>query len=350
MIRITTPKQHRISSKLAALGLCISALLGSNASHGQSIVANGNFETYNACPDFNGDIVYSSSFTSFPTVASWITPISTTPDYFHTCGSYPAQAPNHNFGYQQPHSGNGFVGMITHQGGMGPYLEYVSTKLVRPMVKDSIYNVIFFVSSAEGGNRTSGGIEAVIAVNEFGAHFSDTIPGTSTAVNLNLPYHIKNDTNKHLSDTSKWYEVSGSYRAKGGERWMTIGRFLNTAIPAYTLIKPGNGGNLFGYTLVDDVSVIPTSRANTGVVSTSGLRDVSIYPNPASTAVRLNGLEAIPGNKFITIRSMTGAVVNSYTTGNGKEDLDISMLPAGVYMLQVYTEWGGGTYRLVKAL
>ena len=348
-MKVFTTNRHHFGSRLATLAFCIGTLLAAGTGHAQSLVVNGNFEAYNACPDFNGDIDYSRAYTSFPTVKNWVTAINTTPDYFHTCGTAQATAPHHNFGYQQPHSGNGFVGMITHQGGPGPYLEYVTTKLLRPMVKDSIYQVVFFVSSAEGGNRTMGGNEAVIAVNEFGSSFTDTMPGTTAAVNLNLPYHIMNDTNNHLSDTSKWYEISGNYRAKGGEQWMTIGRFYRSALPAYTLIVPSNGSSLFGYTLVDDVSVVPTGRASTGVGGSSGLNGVSIYPNPATTHVSISGMDGIPGNKSVTIRSVTGAVAGSYTCSAGRNDIDVSTLPCGVYVLQVSTESGNGTYRLIKA-
>lgn len=193
----------------------------------QNLIVNGDFESNNACPDGNHpywDIAYSPTYSSFPTVKNWISPINTSPDYLNACSpNYIRASPVNYYGFQLSHSGNGYGGIVTFFS--FPYKEYLTTKFVRPMVKDSIYKVSFFVNSADGGYHGSGGmtdnlsggrLNNVIAVNEIGANISDTLPTSNIAKELKLPYHIKNSPNRTLSDTSLWYEISGEYIAKGG--------------------------------------------------------------------------------------------------------------------------------------
>ena len=258
----------------------VSALLSCSIAQAQNLVPNGDFEQYNTCPiqltggSTTDGIAFSPGYTNFPTVKNWVRPLqNSTPDYFNVCAppfssassSGNISVPRNLFGYQQPHSGKGYAGVYTFhsQTPVPPndYREPLTVKLSQPMMKDSQYCVSFFISTTvivPGGPFVSFNF---IAVNEFGAHFSDTQPYSSstTIQSLSLPYHVSNDTNRLLTDTGKWSEIQGIYTAAGGEQWMTLGCFNHSPMPAYRMI-PGypfsSTKGWFGYAYLDDVSVV----------------------------------------------------------------------------------------------
>lgn len=215
----------------------------------QQLVTNGDFESYNKCP-----VGYSciDAWPNFPYLQSWVRPTLATSDFYHTCGSSTAKLPATGFGYRTPHSGNAFAGLVANAQTSGsPYSEYITTRLNQPMKKDSVYCVKFYCNL---GNRTNPSNDWV-AVDEVGACFTDTLPGNlSQAGPLLLPYHIVNSPTQHMTDTSLWYAISGQYKAKGGEQWMTIGTF-GSAVPASTLIDGTGTSQYLCYYFIDDVSV-----------------------------------------------------------------------------------------------
>jgi gliding motility-associated-like protein len=157
-------------------------------------------------------------------------------------------------GYQAPHSGQAYAGMGLYYTLNGRrQREMIATRLATPMEKDSFYTVSFFISPT--ARTTSYG--PAIAVHELGANFSDTMPHITSPYSLDLRYDIVNDTARKLIDTTQWYEISGGYKARGGEQWMTIGSF-GPNVPAYSAIGPANTTSFTSYIYLDDVSVVKT--------------------------------------------------------------------------------------------
>ena len=230
-------------------------------SYSQNLVINGDFENFNACPSNLGQIVYSPGFTSFPTATGWVSPLVTTPDYHNRCAGNPVVSVPKNFvGYQQPHSGDAYAGLVIEyyaSSSGNVWREYLTTKFTKPMNKDSAYCVRFFVSATTASLAYPPNIVDDMVVNDMGAHISDTMPHKSNKLGLNLPYHIINDTSRHLIDTGRWHEIQGIYIAKGGEQWITVGSFERSLLPAHTRLGPPNAADLTSYMYVDDVSVLP---------------------------------------------------------------------------------------------
>ena len=77
------------------------------------------------------------------------------------------------------------------------------------------------------------------------------------------------------------------------------------------------------------------------------LPSVHVYPNPVSDFVGLQGLSTISGNKTISLKTVTGAEI-SRQNSTGDVRISTATLPAGVYLLQVQTEEGIASFRLVK--
>jgi hypothetical protein len=87
--------------------------------------------------------------------------------------------------------------------------------------------------------------------------------------------------------------------------------------------------------------------STTNVARLNGLPGVSIFPNPATDYVRVNGLGSIKGIKTVVLRSITGQALSRQLVADNCS-VDIAALPAGMYTLSVQTEAGNATYSIVK--
>jgi gliding motility-associated-like protein len=230
----------------------------------QNLVPNPDFETYNSCPFSFSSMPYSSSYNNFPTVASWTNPVRfTSPDYLHVCAPAASglQLPKSSFGYQAPHSGNAYTGIIAWEGRMSgstvvlDYREYIQNKLSQPMQAGKRYCVSFFVSPTVDATFLAN----YVSIDEIGASFSAVRPADSANFTLTLPYHVKNAAGNFLSDTAGWHKITGTYLASGGEEWLTIGCFNNSgSFPAYipfSSAPPNPGLNHRAYLFIEDVQV-----------------------------------------------------------------------------------------------
>ncbi|MEO6832799.1 MAG: T9SS type A sorting domain-containing protein [Chitinophagaceae bacterium] len=82
-----------------------------------------------------------------------------------------------------------------------------------------------------------------------------------------------------------------------------------------------------------------------GVSGISAFKDVSIYPNPATTYFTVEGASGAT----ISLSNAVGQVVKNFSLTTDKEVLDISDLAAGVYVLQLTDKEGNrGVMQLLK--
>lgn len=73
---------------------------------------------------------------------------------------------------------------------------------------------------------------------------------------------------------------------------------------------------------------------------------ISVYPNPVKSVLKLNGLKGARDNQ-VTIRNIAGQIIYSGVLTE-KAEVDVSFLPAGLYVLTVNTESIVLNYRFVK--
>jgi len=95
------------------------------------------------------------------------------------------------------------------------------------------------------------------ACNDIGMLFTDTAFYSDTLTGSAMPYLAKpqvlNYSNPIITDTLKWVKVSGIYKAKGGEQYLTLGNFNNNSKTKAIQINVAGYGGTFYY--IDDVSV-----------------------------------------------------------------------------------------------
>lgn len=264
------------------------------------------------------------------TFHDWFVPTGGTPDVFSsdidsTCwnrqlsNQYPG--PIGLKGPCPPRSGHTFCGFFAYTIPEMNQREYLSIELSEPMVAGNTYCVEFYLSLADNTEKS---------VDKIGAYFS--IGAVTQGSDQPLPYTPQVETTTFVSDTSSWTLVSGVVTATANWDYLTIGNFQNDA-NTNTMLNPGSSGSpgSYGaYYFIDDVMVKGCVATNQN--KPQNVHAPSIFPNPATDriTVRLNK----QGAAGITIYDVTGKTLIS-TSITGERDLDIAMLPAGLYLYSI---------------
>lgn len=203
----------------------------------QNLVPNPSFEDYTSCPS-TGDV---------DLAAPWFQPTPATSDYYAPCAppfsGY--DVPNTQFGVQSAHTGESFVGVITHDWPNLDYREYVEVPLTAALVAGTEYDVTFWVALGSASSYAADGMGALFSVGPV----TSTVMGT-----LNYTPQVANTTGNVLDDPSVWIPISGTFEALGGEDHLTIGNFwdgANTQSIYIGDLGPGKHASYF----VDSVSV-----------------------------------------------------------------------------------------------
>lgn len=90
--------------------------------------------------------------------------------------------------------------------------------------------------------------------------------------------------------------------------------------------------------------------AITGIDVSSGLQNMSVYPNPSNGIFTLNGLASNNGNSVLEIHNTIGQLVYKENVGIKmltNKQVDLSGLPQGIYLLQLSSDLGKFTQRIV---
>ncbi|MCB0699108.1 MAG: T9SS type A sorting domain-containing protein [Chitinophagales bacterium] len=87
-----------------------------------------------------------------------------------------------------------------------------------------------------------------------------------------------------------------------------------------------------------------------GVSNVSGdQQSLSLFPNPANDVVYIRGLDAIDGNKKVTITSIEGKVISGYEyRPAAKVSVPVSELTKGVYLINIKTDAGNSVLKMLK--
>lgn len=158
-------------------------------------------------------------------VESW-SPASPTPDFFYS---------------EDCKSGTGCLGFRVYS--LVKDIEYLQNKLVRPLKKDSVYCFSMYVKLSNQSSYTSNGL---------GVHFSKKpVKDIEEVIETNASLMINEN---YLPYKTKWMLLQCSYKAKGGEKYVTIGSFKKLNKIMLTRVK---GHSPEAYYIIDDVSLFP---------------------------------------------------------------------------------------------
>ena len=145
--------------------------------------------------------------------------------------------------FQYARTGNAYIGN-DYLGSRG----YIQVKLIDSLKAGHCYYAEHFVNLPNIMGY---------ACNDIGMLFTDTAFYSDTLTGSAMPYLAKpqvlNYSNPIITDTLKWVKVSGIYKAKGGEQYLTLGNFNNNSKTKAIQINVAGYGGTFYY--IDDVSV-----------------------------------------------------------------------------------------------
>lgn len=237
-----------------------------------NLVPNPSFEEFNICSGYS---LPDSSESVFNGVKYWFISkknyLSRGGEYFNACANvYTGQeagdwgVPKNYCGYQLAKTGQGYMALHL--------LDYdywnrnkktpgIATKFTSTLFKDSIYKVSFFVSLGDYtpvANIPNNLAFSLWSTDYFGAFigYNDHYGIDSTMIP-----QIMNSKNRFLDDTQGWMEVSGLYKANGGEAYITIGNFVyNTDSSNFRMERQGSNSNFDDLKVnsyyLDDISVV----------------------------------------------------------------------------------------------
>ena len=205
----------------------------------QSLVSNGDFETYINCPTAPSQIAYAAPWKNLYNHIG-------TSDYFNVCATdTQVRVPKNIYGMQAAASGAGYAGITLIINTLTPeYREYIATQLTTPLVAGEKYLFTFKCSLAD---------ECRFATNNIGVYFSSTPPAGNNV--WDPPGYVPQlKVQSAISNKTGWDSIAMIYTATGGEKYFVVGNFYNSANTNQT--PAANGGWFDGaYVYIDDVSL-----------------------------------------------------------------------------------------------
>ena len=287
---------------------------------GQNLVLNPSFEDTIAC---TGTYAMQCKYWYWATYGS--------PDYFSEqpdifCGTSPV--PLSNVGFQYARTGIAYVGLAPFFTTIFPsYVnrrEYIGGILSDTLKQGHEYCISFYVSVADGMKYVIDGMGLYLSVDS----------AVDYTINTNLSFipQIENPSGNIIYDTLNWVQISGTYIANGGEKYLTIGNFKDDA---NTAIDSTSASLIESYFFIDDVSVIDCT---VGINEVNDNKDIGkLYPNPARTAVYYESELNDNENGLLELYDMLGNKLTAYKLNHGKNKITIGTLnyARGVYMVKV---------------
>lgn len=282
----------------------------------QNLIPNGDFEQFYGCPT-DASQLDSALFWVSPTTN--INNVSGTPNYFNTCGIANAGVPNNFFGFQQPHSGNGYAGIGVWSQIFMNFREYIEVPLVSPLLSNECYRLQLYVNLANNGQYT---------IDTLSCFFSDTlVSGINNYYPLPFNPQINCSAN-NLIDSFNWTLITGDYTALGGESYLIIGNFDNDSNTITALVYGGSPLHDCGVN-IDDVSLTP---CNVGMHENDNNDAINIYPNPVTDQLNIK-VSSSQLSQFTLFDITSRKLLEQSFVGSAS--INTTSLAKGVYLYQV---------------
>lgn len=218
-------------------------------SKSQNLVENHSFEDAWTCP-----YSYTTLFVARP-YPGWENPSKGTPDQLHVCSTGDAGIPDNFAGHMYPFDGAAYAGIIlreTFDDSVKVYegvsREYIQTRLLSPLSKNKLYCVKLFYANSS---------KSVFSVDALGITVTTEDIGTKDAGLIIQRPQVINKPGHIMDNVDYWQEMCGVYRARGNEKYLTIGNFWDNDNTSYKQNKRESTDSAFyyAYYYIDDVRV-----------------------------------------------------------------------------------------------
>ncbi len=221
--------------------------------HGQNLVPNPGFEEYRKCPAGVGNLINRGEERS--DCLHWYDPTYGSTDYYNRCSERlsTSAVPANFIGWQEPHSGNAYVGMVTYT---DSWYELLEVELVSPLEAGKTYTFSFWISKADS---------LCWATNGLGVYFFKDSLSNDLSDYMNKNPQVK--FNEVVKDAVNWTQLQRSFVAEGGEIYMASGVFNPDARTIERVSMPCGFFILdLAYYYIDDVSLVLRSSLNKDLV------------------------------------------------------------------------------------
>ena len=312
------------------LKLLILFVFISLSGYSQNLVLNPSFEDTLPCNQINNP----PSLTCYP----WFMPTNGSTDYFTqnaTCG-VDGFVPVNMFGYQYARTGIAYCGLgVWSRSQLIPhYREYLEGILMDTLKIGHTYCVSFYVVNANITRFFSSDIQLYFS--------QDSAINYMTNYVMNFTPQITNN-NGIIYDTLNWTQISGTYVAGGGGKFITIGNFKDDNTIILDSNTYANDPSVYFY--IDDVSVVDC---------TVGINEIEnhqlqffISPNPVDYELRIKYEFT---NATLEITNVLGNVVliESVKSDEKNIKINVSDFAKGVYFVKVFNDKGVTVKKFVK--
>lgn len=311
------------------LAICCSSLCLA-----QNLVPNPGFENYSSLPDNWGQWDRVHDWTNAGGVPA--SGYYADPDYFHTSGIGVVQLPSTSPATLNAHTGDAVMGFLAYHdstpGVANNVREYLSTELTSPLTIGQTYRLRFWITNGQsdiGHYYKCDGVGALLSVNAPHQNGASYIPATPQMVIAGELWSIG------------WTEHIFSFTADSAYRFLTFGNFVDDTQISYSVALQGPLPFAGAYYFLDDVNF-----ANIEFQSAEDSRHgkPSISPNPTSGELRVQLPETNGKRLPWQLHDLSGRVQMAGEI-QGAATLDLSDLPAGIYLLSIP---GMGTTRVAR--
>ena len=211
--------RHLYSFKATILIAC--ALAGNIITgQAQNLIPNPGFEEYSAIPLEPGEWDKAKGWDNLNGVSPYSWPYGS-PDYLRSDAKGEVSLPKSVFGYIHPHSGAAIMGLVAIEVSTQEYREYLSIRMIRPLVPGNMYDVRFYVS-----NSKTPGTSSQNGSDGLGIAFSTNRLVQREHELINCKPIWDADT---IIYSTKWTPVSFHFIADSAYAYFTIGNFKDDA-------------------------------------------------------------------------------------------------------------------------
>ena len=203
-----------------------------------------------------------------------------------------------------------------------------------------------------GGTYTAGSTATISAVANSGYRFVQwqdgntnatrtiTVTGDATYIATFESNQTQQYTITVLANNDEWGNVTGGGTYTAGST-VTI-RAIAYSGYQFDQWNDGNANATRTITVTGDATYIATFSATNGIDNAEAA-EWSLYPNPASSVVSINGI----GKGEATITDLTGRTVATVAIDADNTDIDISHLTPGAYFVRISAEGVSSVRKLI---
>lgn len=181
----------------------------------------------------------------------WYSPTANKADLFNRDAKEEAYGVPYNMhGEAEPLNGDGYAGIVVYSDKEAEPRQYLQTKLRESLEKGKIYCVKFNVRLSELSKYASNNIAAYVTSKKI---------SSKEIEEYTIEPQIIHSQNKVFEEQFDWVSICKTFKAEGGERYLTIGNFApQDNIQTEKVKKPRSASGSqtrSSYYYIDDVSV-----------------------------------------------------------------------------------------------